>query len=591
MRATSIVAGGRISAFLLVLIASTLWSGASNLSFAFQHANSQCQYGTNVSNPNSGDLRIISTFHSMSIYWKWSGLSPDKTAYVLFKEQGSSQDFRRSLDLIYSTKDNEYRGSIVHLKSGAKYEISLLFDDENIKNVTAATWCEQLPIAEIVYVSQESLQTQPYTIKNVTGSPDGYILYTADPDSSKFLDGENVSNNIIIENSAYVIVRGFTMKNAREDAVLITGKGYTHDIVIEDNVIENWGRVNAISGFGESDLAIRVANGNGVNFERLIIQRNTFRNPRADTNSWSEYREDRRKCRNNPDRPCHPWGPGATFFKETAGNHVIRYNELYSTNGNYFFDGFGGSQDDSFIGAFNRDTDIYGNSLMNIWDDAIEVEGGNANVRVWGNYLDNVRNAFGAASVSTGPLYIFRNVVYRTQADQDSEGATGKFIKSKTKPRKGFGGGHVFVFHNTVYRYNESGGVKNGISGTGTPLVNFVSRNNIIDASRHFLDSSRSELTGTNDFDYDLYQGDFKGIDGQEQHGIEGLPEYDPLRPSGSFALAEGSLGFDDGVPIPNFSDGAVGAPDKGAQERGAPFLEFGVTAYRIYEQKPRSCN
>ena len=577
MRSNSVVVAGQLLAFLFVLIACILSSGASNPVFATQQANSQCQYGPAVSNPNAGDLRVVSTFHSMSIYWKPSGHSPDKTAHVLFKEQGSSHDFRRSLDLVYATEDTEYRGSIVHLKSGVKYEIALLLDGVNTQNVTAETWCEQFPIAGTVFISQESLQTQPYTIKNVTGSPDGYILYTADPDGSKVLDGEDVSHNVVIENSAYVIVRGLIMTNAQKDAIKIQGSEYTHDIVIEDNVIENWGRINQISGFGENDRAIRTANGKGTNYERLIIQRNIMRNPRGDTNSWTEFREDQKKCTENR---CHPKGPDGLYIRNSAGNHVIRYNEIYSTNGNYFKDGIGGADDDSLIGFPNRDSDIYANNVMNVWDDAIESEGGNANVRIWGNYFDNTRNAFGTAVVSRGPLYIFRNVVYRTQADSESSDNSGKFIKNKTKPTSG--GGHVFVFHNTVYRYNQVGGVKTGISGTGTPLVNFMSRNNIVDASKKFLSSSNSELTVTNDFDYDLYQGDIKNIDGQERHGIEGLPIYDPLRPSGSFALAEGSLGFDEGVPIPNFNDDAVGAPDMGAQESGAPYLEFGTTAYRV---------
>lgn len=573
----SILVGvGRLLVFLHVLIACALWSATRNSSFALQEANSQCQYGTAVSNPDFVDLRMVSTFHSLSIYWKLNGLSPEKAAYVLFKERGSNKDFRRSLDLVYSADDAEYRGSIVHLKSGTEYEIALYLDDVEIETVIGETWCEQFPIAETVIIPTGT-QTVPYEISNVVGSPEGYILYTADPNNSNVLDGQYVANNIVIRNSAYVIVRGLNLINAQQDSIFLPrGEHSTHDIVIEDNVFESWGRINAVSGFGENDNAIRTGNGHGTHFERLIVQRNIIRSPRADSNSWAEFREDQNNC--TVDR-CHPKGPSGLYLKNTAGNHVIRYNEIYSANGNYFDDAIGGADDKSLIGTLHRDSDVYGNIVMNTWDDAIESEGGNMNVRIWGNYIDNAFVAFAIAAVSRGPIYIFRNIVHRTQRSPDEADNSGRFIKNQTTPTAG--GGHAFVFHNTVFRRDGVGGVWVGITGSGTPLVNFMSRNNIVDAANHFLVSSTSTLTATNDFDYDLYQGDFKGIDGQEPYGIQDMAVYeaDPLNP---FILVEGSPGHNDGVVVPNFSNIAVDAPDMGAQERGGPSLEFGVNAYRV---------
>ena len=46
-------------------------------------------------------------------------------------------------------------------------------------------------------------------------------------------------------------------------------------------------------------------------------------------------------------------------------------------------DGIGGSSNYSFKGSPNRDSDIYGNLISNCWDDAIESEGANMNVRIW----------------------------------------------------------------------------------------------------------------------------------------------------------------------------------------------------------------
>ena len=118
----------RVMVFLHVLFACALWSAAGNSSFALQETNSQCQYGTDVSNISNADLRIVATFHSLGINWRPSGISSEKTAYALFRELNSGQEFRRSLDLVYSSDDNEYRGSIVHVKSGTEYEVGLVFD-------------------------------------------------------------------------------------------------------------------------------------------------------------------------------------------------------------------------------------------------------------------------------------------------------------------------------------------------------------------------------------------------------------------------------------------------------------------------------
>ena len=100
----------------------------------------------------------------------------------------------------------------------------------------------------------------------------------------------------------------------------------------------------------------------------------------------------------------------------------------------------------------------------------------------------------------------------------------------------------MFVFHNTVYRTDDVGGVSMGINGTGTPLVNITSRNNIIDAGTA-IKSASSELNVTNDFDYDLYQGSIKNIEGQEEHGINASAVYELPAAYGEFSLADAATG------------------------------------------------
>jgi hypothetical protein len=136
-----------------------------------------------------------------------------------------------------------------------------------------------------------------------------------------------------------------------------------------------------------------------------------------------------------------------------------------------------------------------------------------------------------------------------------------------------WGGGRVYVYHNTLLRTSERHGTYVAFTGFGTKLQGYVTRNNIFDVTKAVMEGSENE--STNDFDYDLFTTANVGK-GYEQHGIVSKPRYAAL---GQYGLEEGAPGHDDGVVVPNFSDGFTGnAPDRGAQELGGPVLRFGLS-------------
>jgi hypothetical protein len=196
-------------------------------------------------------------------------------------------------------------------------------------------------------------------------------------------------------------------------------------------------------------------------------------------------------------------------------------------------------------------------------------------VRIWGNFLDKTYIMIGASPTTLGPLYIFRNVCYRGRYSSQHNFNTGAFLKAQSKHmRKEFwGGGRVYVYHNTLLRTSPREGTYAGVSGFGTDLLNYVSRNNIYDNTKSGMENLGPD--SPNDFDYDLYTS-MQGVGEQQRHGIQAQPRYQSLD---AFTLVEGSAGHDDGVVIPNFNDGFVGnAPDRGAQELGAAPLRFGCS-------------
>jgi hypothetical protein len=372
-----------------------------------------------------------------------------------------------------------------------------------------------------------------------------------------------------------VIVRGLVLKGAQRDAIdLLAG---AHDVVIEDNDISGWGRYRNTAKGGweigvDSDSGIRCRN--VLSVERTVIQRNRIHDPRWGANSWSWG---------------HPGGPQGTTYDSCGGNHVFRWNEIYSSDTHHYFnDGIGGSDNFTNTGFPNYDSDIYGNLVQGVMDDGIEAEGGTRNVRVWGNYLTQTGTGIASTVVGTGPMYIFRNVYnqsrkrYASSADSDDR---GPFFKAGTEPD--VGNGRRYVFHNTALQTpNPSGsyplGAGIGIAGnSGEPLTNTVMRNNIFHIWKSGWTSIDQVGGYNNDGNADLYNGSMNLPSGNESAGIKGTPTYQSGNgyvsgSGGMYQLQAGSAGSGSAMRIPNFND-AYGSPDIGAHQAGTPAMKFGV--------------
>jgi len=519
--------------------------------------------------PSAGGARAVATFECLGLYWTPPAYPGPAGAVVQYRKLGDTA-WKAALPLWYDARNKECRGSIVNLTSGATYEVQLTVPGKAVTSLTAKTWSESFPIGKTRTVAAGA-QTLAIT---EGGTADGYVLYTAAPGTT--IDVADKLPNCVTIAAPYVILRGLTLKGASRDAVeLLAG---SHDVVIEDCDISGWGRLNYTNDKGwkigvDYEAGIRIREGSSV--ERVIIQRNTIHDPRYDTNSWSWD---------------HPTGPQGITFDTPGGNHVIRYNDIHGSPGHYFNDGIGGSDNFTDAGSPREDSDIYGNSISHCWDDAIEAEGRNANVRIWGNYLDNVAVAVATTVTNRGPVYIFRNVENRSRMLSErtpDEDDRNTFAKSGTGG--GFGDGRRYVFHNTLLQAppppgsQYPSGADSGISGPPS-LTNTVSRNNIFQIwkSWHGVFGGKAGAV-PNDLDYDLYNG--KVPDGSEPHGVNGVPTYLPghgaaSEDRGLYQLAPGSPGRAAGVVLQNFSDGFAGAaPDMGAHESGAPAMRFGVKA------------
>jgi hypothetical protein len=289
----------------------------------------------------------------------------------------------------------------------------------------------------------------------------------------------------------------------------------------------------------------------------------------------------------------------------SRGGNIIRYNAIRSTEDHGFNDGIGGASNFSFQGSPNRDSDIYGNIISNCWDDCIESEGANMNVRIWSNYIHHTFVHIATAATSMGPLYIFRNVFGESRiSHQDRSGGymikTGMNYIDINGEKVSTGLGYRFIFHNTALQPNGALDVF-----SGHELHNAVSRNNIFYARGRAYPADTSEPR--NDFKNDLTGGYLGGgfvnsmflaSDRMEWYLAPFVKKIqwgriESVRNGKTVAITDPVVdapnpALDKGVRLPGFNDDFTGAaPDIGAFETGLPPLRFGREAAPGFTRAP----
>jgi hypothetical protein len=511
--------------------------------------------------PTTGTI-AVTTYESAGLYWQ----NPGGTAgcEVKYRKNGESA-WRQGLAMWFDARDGQCRGSLVGLEAGTWYQAELNLPGEAAsRGLVFQTWSNAKPVAKTIAVNAGAAQ---YTITE-SGTPSGWVVYEG---NGATLDGANTAQYNILVKASYVIIRGLNLKGAKQDAIRMDPTA--HDVVIEDNDISGWGRTRDGTWATDLDSGIRGYCSSQDQLMRVTIQRNRIHDPRYGANSWSDG---------------HPAGAQAIAFSHCGGQLVIRHNEMYSTTGRYFNDVIGGEDNFTKAGFPNSDSDIYGNRISHAWDDGIESEGANENVRIWGNYIDRTAIGIATTATSVGPVYIFRNVWNRAQMYEklalDSDDRQPFF---KSGGMDSLGHGRRYILHNTMLQARQSGLVNGlgggfGLGGTGsTQLIqNTLSRNNIYHQWKDGKGFTYQTGT-TSSFVTDMYNGTTG--DTTVASGIKATPTYAPghgwqSEAGGNYQLAPGTPGVGAGTKIPNFNDDAA-APDVGAHQSGSAAMKFGIAA------------
>ena len=542
-------------------------------SFVFFSAHAAPKRGGTATPPHA-----VATFESIGVYWV-PGTNPGAAGcqiqYRVYNADpaiAAATPWNSGLAMWYDSRNSECRGSLVQLAPGTTYEIQVGLPGQPFTpSFTATTWADT-SLWPTTPANIQIAQGQTLAITQ-GGTPGNYLVYDG-AGATIDLGTGSADYNITI-NAPYVIVRNFKLQGARVDGIRLLANA--HDVVIELNDISGWGSFRATLSNGQAvgndnESAVRCVS--VPTLERVVIQRNTIHDPRYGANSWSFG---------------HPAGPQGITFNSCGGNNVIRYNTITGADGHYYNDGIGGSENISAQGFPNYDSDIYGNLITNTWDDAIEAEGGDRNVRIWGNYMDQTTTGVASSVDHWGPLYIFRNVYNRSrQLSEVPPDSDDRNVFAKSASDRKYGDGRRFVFHNTLLQADNVGGqyplgAGGGIGGTGTstPLTNTVSRNNILQIWKTWWDSIYDNGGSGNDLDNDLYNGNITAYRGAEPNGIVGTPIYAAGNgwqnwSGGMYQLDPLSPGYGRAVRLPNFND-AYGAPDIGAHQSLTPRMCFGA--------------
>ncbi|WFB36122.1 right-handed parallel beta-helix repeat-containing protein [Kiritimatiellota bacterium B12222] len=516
--------------------------------------------------------RVVATYNSLSLYWKPTGGTAKKAVTTHYRKVGQTE-WKEALPLWFddmqhpgSTEQHtaEYRGSIVLLDANTAYEVKLKLQDGPERIIKAHTRSDHFKIARTVTLPAS--QSETYLITEGGSATDGYVKYVMAPGAVWDLK-DSATSNIVVD-ASYVILSGLTLKGATTHGIVLKE---VQDVVIENCDISGWGETRDSGQAKNLNAAIYAR---AKSLERITIQNNDLHHPRSDSNSWNQKRPG--------SNSSHPEGPQGIVFFSGQGGHVIRFNRIYSDLDHMFNDGMGEVHNFSYGGFPVKDSDIHDNYVSHCWDDGLEIEGANMNVRVYNNYIHETYGAIGAAAPSLGPMYIFRNVyaVSRKHNGTEPNDYRGHYLVKLGNEKPQWTHGRMYIFHNTNLQPPAFEGFSDATSGAQSGIVftsnkktqqNIVSRNNLLDLRKPSDWAIRdTQKTINNDFDYDMHDGKTLYKEGSGANNIISGPSYQ-RRSDGQLELKPGSPGHDAGIPIPNFNDGYVGeAPDIGAVETGS---------------------
>ena len=524
----------------------------------------------------------------------------DATASLRYRKVGDSE-WREALPLLRVRPESvsghavpqQFAGSIFDLRPATSYELEIHAVDpdggiDETRTIVGTTRTVPADPANPRYVNVNKpvafaaalAEAQPGDVIllangtylgpfsfEASGTAENPIVIRGESEEGTILDGGNCTDcNVLEVYGSFVHIEQLSLRNANRALRFQTAGA-------EGNVVRWVHSRNTILGFGSREDQRDFYLCDNILEGRLI---------------WPHVYTDDQGLHSNDDG-IHVEGDG----------HVVCHNQLI---------GFGDALKTEQIGA--RAVDFYGNEVLSAYDNGVELDVAEGNVRAFRNRFTNNFAAISFQPIYGGPAYAFRNVVINVANEQmkfhglgDATGPSG-----------------VFAYHNTFV----SPGSALSLSTSATSH-HFEVVNNLFVGPADLGGARAVDWLGPIDdgrFDYNGYFPDgafrfnlppagltsffsFTSLQagGLETHGrLLSQPIFaNGLTPPSDFSetvapvdatLATSSAAIDAGTALPNIDDGYTGsAPDLGALERGCPLPLYGVRPVGVDEtNQPLGC-
>ncbi len=555
----------------------------------------------------TNSIKLISeipSFHSLGFRWLVSGDANANAKVTVAYKLKKEQDWRSALDLhrvepeaMEAARPPKgqflFAGSIMFLEPGQTYEVRLsLIDPDTLvhtiltKTLTTMTLVDPM-IKRVLYVQPQSSdqsahgagtkdkpinglaiackRAQPgdqlillpgtYVSEaylNLKGKVDAPIVISGSDKSKVIIEGGKNNSGFDIGGSKHVQIRNLTITKS---LWAIRAIGASH-LLVKDCLFDGVGT----GVFGDSNKArgVHIIN----NHIKGVLQFPHSKN--AD----------------------HPWKKRELRGIDIAGSdHIFAYNTVHG-----FRDGIDVRGKQPIVNV-----DIHNNEIYDCYDDGMELDFSDHNVRAFYNRITNTGMGISFQPIHGGPAYAIKNVLYNLR------GETWKIHLSPVgDPHRTSGG---YMLHNTIVRSNPSFRVwsnegpghyftmyNNLYIGTGGPIeVTCPMRYTKMDHNAYFHDGKFGNFAFWNKKKYKTIK-DFAEETKLEQHGISALvsgtifkgkmdfPDRDVSQEPRIFELKSGSPAVDRGLVLPSINDGFKGkAPDLGALEQGEKAPPYGV--------------
>ena len=372
------------------------------------------------------------------------GQDEESTATVKFRAEDDTY-WREGLDLAWEPIYGSFAGSIVYLEANTTYHIVVTITDvygdivEHTFQTTTKPNTPPIDPNKIYYLSEIYSGGQlDLEALNIEGTANGYAKIIGDGPvieaDSDVLAAVNIGNN------SYVMLENLTVKGGQRYGIFAKK---AHHIWIKGCNVSEYGReaVDIRNGVAYSSTTNNspINYDSGIYLERsgiAVIEECEIHSPNLGANSWAVG---------------HPKGANAlqvwAYHDSDAyrGEFIVRNNRFYGAPDHRFNDVIEGRKNFERRGGFVKNSAIYGNYLAYANDDLIEIDGGQQNVLVYDNEMEQGYAGISIAPNRLGPSYIFHNYIHNLGDETGKEWTAIKAGGLISKPA-----GRTFIFENVI---------------------------------------------------------------------------------------------------------------------------------------------